>query len=725
MSRTVLLVVIAGLISALLFLPRPDGVRLAATQVGSLLLEPASPGLYEAAKDGSESAEVESVGRLWDVLRESSAAEAGADGNWTLRVRGYRMDLSRTSWKDSRLHARMLESVGRSLRAIGAAEGVEVQLEQRTRADFEGAVLFCCMLEDSLLLEVQLPDGSALHAKRPWRPAGPVSVLPSLLAIGVALLFRKPLLALGLGALLGAVLERAAHGKSWLESAVQGPLHLVQHHAWEEFQDPTRREILIFLVAILAMVGVVSAAGGLQGLARSLARVAGNARRSQCATFGLGLLVFFDHCANAMLVGTTMRPLTDRFRVSREKLAYLVDSTAAPVAGLSVFSTWIAFEVSAFSPQLPEAGMAASQGYEVFLQTLPYRFYSLFTLGLVALVVFTGRDFGPMLRAERRARAGQVTTPGFKDTVLDGTQAEPEAGPDAGLVVEGRASTAVVPLAVFVLTTMMAAWVRGTGLGPRSGEAAGLLNTVLVGSGTTALVVGASAGLTAALVLGSLRGLGLGVLASGVQGVRTALPALALLACAWLLGAVCYELGTAAYLSVILQDSLNPLLLPILLFAVAGAIALSTGSSWGTMTILLPLVVGLAYDLGQSTPIGGTGMVVVCIASILEGAIFGDHCSPISDTTVLSSMAAGSGHLEHVRTQAPYALLAMGTAILCGYFPAVIAGLSPWWSLLLGMVVMAAVFRFYSKRVDQDESGERGEKGAADGGPAGLDQLAA
>lgn len=717
MSRTVLLVVIAGLFSALLFLPRPDGVRLAATQVGSLLLEPASPGLYVAAEDESGSAEVEAAGRLWDVLRDSSAAEAGADGNWTLRVRGYRMDLSRTAWKDSRLHARMLESVGRSLRAIGAAEGVEVQLEQRTRADYEGAVLFCCMLDGELLLEVQLPDGSALHAKRPWRPAGPVSVLPSLLAIGVALIIRRPLLALALGALLGAVLERAAHGSSWLESAVQGPLHLVQHHAWAELQDPTRREILIFLVAILAMVGVVSAAGGLQGLARSLARVAGNARRSQCASFGLGLVVFFDHCANAMLVGTTMRPLTDRFRVSREKLAYLVDSTAAPVAGLSVFSTWIAFEVSAFSPQLPEAGMAASQGYGVFLQTLPYRFYSLFTLGLVALVVFSGRDFGPMLRAERRARAGQVTSPGFEDSALD-------EGGAAGQGGQGRASTAVVPLVVFVLTTMVAAWWRGTSMGPQGGGA-GLLNTILAGSGTTALVLGASAGLAAALVLGGLRGLGLGVLPAGLQGVRTALPALALLACAWLLGAVCYELGTAAYLSVILQDSLNPLLLPILLFAVAGAIALSTGSSWGTMTILLPLVVGLAYDLGQSTPIGGTGMVVVCIASILEGAIFGDHCSPISDTTVLSSMAAGSGHLEHVRTQAPYALLAMGTAILCGYFPAVIAGLSPWWSLLLGAVVMTAVFRFYSRPVDMDEATDKEAEGDAKGELAGLDQRAA
>jgi Na+/H+ antiporter NhaC len=180
--------------------------------------------------------------------------------------------------------------------------------------------------------------------------------------------------------------------------------------------------------------------------------------------------------------------------------------------------------------------------------------------------------------------------------------------------------------------------------------------------------------------------------------------ALGLLLLAWMIGAVCSDMGTAVYLSVLLQESLNPLLLPIFLFVLAGMVAFSTGSSWSTMTILLPLVVGISFEAGQSTPIGGEGMLIIAIGAVLEGAIFGDHCSPISDTTVMSSIASACDHVDHVRTQAPYAALTMVVALVCGYYPAVIVGLSPFLSLLLGAGVLTVFVLVYGKRSEQ--SGE-------------------
>jgi Na+/H+ antiporter NhaC len=216
-----------------------------------------------------------------------------------------------------------------------------------------------------------------------------------------------------------------------------------------ELLDHARTQIILFVVFMLAMVGVITRAGGIRGVMNRIASLARDARQTQIATWLMGLVIFFDDYANTILVGATMRPLADRFKVAREKLAYIVDSTAAPVAGVSILSTWIAFEVSTFSAQLPDAGLAPSEGYAIFIQTLPYRFYCWFTLIFVGLNVYMGRDFGPMLKAERRARAGQVLREGA--TPLVGKSAtELEASEH----VDSRASTALLPLALFIFTVL-------------------------------------------------------------------------------------------------------------------------------------------------------------------------------------------------------------------------------------------------------------------------------
>ena len=711
MSRPILLVVLSALLGVLLLLPRPDAVRLAATQAGSVLLEPARPGLAPdrtvgGAEEGADP-ETETPGDLqplWRSLVEGPTAARDADRTIVLGVRGYRVDMTRTAWKDQRLHSRFFESVERQLRAIAADEGFELRIVQKLSRDFDGVALVCTPAEGELVVEAQFPDGSIVHATREWHPTGALSLAPSLVAVFLAALLRRPLLALGAGVLTGVVLERVIRGVGWPGAAAGGSTRLVTHYLPGELFESTRQEILLFIVFMLAMVGIMTRAGGVRGLMDVLARLVRNARRTQIGTYFMGLAVFFDHHANAILVGTTMRPLTDRFRISREKLAYLVDSTAAPVAGISIFSTWIAFEVSSFSAQLPDAGLAASQGYEVFLWTLPFRFYSLLTLFFVGLVVFTGRDFGPMRRAEERARAGQVLRSGARPLAAQGP-----AGLEPATGVVARARTAILPLVTFVGTALAVILVGGGWL-----AGAAWTDALRDAGGSRALMVGAAAGLVVAAVVGAGAGLGARVFAAAGAGIRTAGPALALLVCAWTIGAICSDLGTAAYLSVVLQDALNPLVLPILLFAIAGAIAFATGSSWSTMAILLPLVVGIAHEAGESVAIGGIGLVVVSIASILEGAIFGDHCSPISDTTVMSSIASSADHVDHVKTQAPYAILVMSVALLCGYLPAVVVGLSPWISLGLGGGVLAVFLRVYGRRTGALRPEAPDEPGAAD-----------
>jgi len=510
------------------------------------------------------------------------------------------------------------------------------------------------------------------------------------------------------GVLAGAYLLRMGLAENFAFHFLLGLKDVAAIFFWKEFSDRDRMKIIGFVIAMLAMVGVITKNGGIRGLMNHVARLAKSARSTQVATYLMGLLVFFDDYANTILVGSTMRPLCDRFRVCREKLAYLVDSTAAPVAGLSIFSTWIAFEVSTFSAQLPLANLEPNDGYQVFIDTLPYRFYCILTLSLVALVVITGRDFGPMLKAERRARlTGQLVREGGKPMVSDVATA---MKPAEGITI--RAWRAVVPLLVFLGVTLgTILWTGWTGsralreeAGPDAGFGAVFSNVLGASDSYLALWYGSLSGLVVAVLASLLAGLRMQIADAAWRTLRSMGIALAILYLAWMIGAVCEDLGTASYLTVMLGDVLYPLALPMILFVLSGAISFSTGSSWSTMSILLPLVVGLSFTLGEKIELGGYSLMVLSIGAVLEGSIFGDHCSPISDTTVLSSVASASDHIDHVRTQGPYAFLAMVVALAVGYLPAAVFGLHPVLSFLGGVVVLYLALRILGERVDEAPS---------------------
>jgi len=415
------------------------------------------------------------------------------------------------------------------------------------------------------------------------------------------------------------------------------------------------------------MVNVTSRSGGNQGMVDAVARLARSRRSTRVATGLMGLAIFFDDYANSVVVGTTMRRLTDRWRISREKLAYLVDSTAAPIAGVALISTWIAYEVGLFAEVGSEIGLPET-GYQLFLAVLPYRFYCLGALAVVFVGAGSGRDFGPMLRAERRAaETGEVHGPDASP--MGGRSLDATRPPDDA---PRRWVNAVVPIAV-VLVSVMGGMLWS---GRHAVAEAGVAFDVLDGKTWRLAFGGADSAqvLLAASIVGSLVAIGLAmgqrILSfrdAGVAWLRT-FPAMSetvgVLILAWGIKSVCLELGTDRFILSVLGDGVPLTVLPLVVFLLAAVIAFATGTSFGTMGILLPVALPLAHAIaGGETPVE----LYLVGAAVLDGAIFGDHCSPISDTTVLSSAATGCDHLDHVRTQTPYAVTGMLLAAVAGY----------------------------------------------------------
>ncbi|MDC0288809.1 hypothetical protein OAL01_05100, partial [Rubripirellula sp.] len=467
---------------------------------------------------------------------------------------------------------------------------------------------------------------------------------------------------------------------------------------YESISSVSHIQALIFSLLLGAMVGTLESGGGMRVLIQRVSSKIKSRRGAQTLIATSGLAVFFDDYANTLLLGGTMRSTADRYRLSRQKLAYLVDSTAAPVAGLAVVSTWAAIEISYMADGLAVAGINDNQAaFEMFIRSIPYRFYPWLALVMVYCITISQRDFGPMLKAEQAAL--MVDPDG--DLEEDDKVAEP---------YPRLWWAAVVPVVLCVVSVMVVLVYTGIEAQAASEDAAIVGQAEnswlrqagqVIGNGDSyvALMVGGAVGLLAAvwmhIALGGCRFTE--CMKGAFGGARQMGPALLILWFAWALSAMTEKnaLDTGGYLSSILSDRLNVHLLPTVVFLIAGAMAFSTGTSWGTMAILTPLSIGLALQLDAEGGPDGAIALATC-GSVLAGAIFGDHCSPISDTTVLSSRASGCDHVAHVRTQMPYAMVVGVVCILGGTIPAAF-GVSPWISLVLGTVVLVAVVRGFGK----------------------------
>jgi Na+/H+ antiporter NhaC len=530
---------------------------------------------------------------------------------------------------------------------------------------------------------------------------GWLSIAPPLLAILLALIFRDVLISLFLGVFLGAwILQNWNPFRAFASS--------IESFIVPALANPDHASILVFSTLLGGMVGLISKSGGTRGIVERIRKWATSPERGQVATWLMGIVIFFDDYANTLIVGSTMRPLTDRLRISREKLAYIVDSTAAPVVTIVPISTWIGFEIGLLAAAFSSVGIT-TDAYAAFLASIPYRFYPILALMLVLVIAASGRDFGPMLRAERRARStGEVLGEGAVPLAnLAGSELAPPDG------VPYRAVNAVVPILTVIVITFAGLFITGSG-GIERAEFASTgewLRAVFSDADSYAALLWASlAGVTIALLLPiTQRLMPLRELMSGlVGGFKAMLLALVVLVLAWSIGGVTEQLHTADYVVGLTEGILSPHWIGVIVFVTAALIAFATGTSWGTMAILMPLVVPVAHGIAISAghAPGSTiynAALMGGISSVLAGSVWGDHCSPISDTTILSSMATGCDHIEHVRTQLPYAIGIGVLGLLIGEIPAGY-GMSPWISILAGAVVIVAGVLWLGRRADAVEA---------------------
>lgn len=573
---------------------------------------------------------------------------------------------------------------------------------------------------------VRIVDRARARAELTVIPAW-LSILPPLLAILLAVVFREVVLALVSGVWLGATFVAGF-------DPFAGVLRTADTYAVGALADADHASIVIFSLLLGGMIGVLARSGGALGMAELVTGVAKTRFTGALATWLMGLAIFFDDYSNSLLVGTTMRPITDRLKISREKLSFLVDATSAPVSSFALISSWVGVEVGYIADQYSALEIEGDP-YLVFLQTIPYRFYPLLMLFFGLMIIVLRRDFGPMLTAERRSiETGQLVRPGADvASDFDAKELLPPEG------TKPRWMLAVVPIVVVIATAMGGMYVTGSasleearseaiaaldaarevlGASSASAEAQtavdeaeralgllepGLRNTFGKANSLKALLWAALLGGLVAIFLAVLsKTLSLRqAMEAWVAGVRSIALAVMILVLAWSLGSVCDQLHTAQFVIGAIGDQLPATLLPAAVFVIAAGVSFATGTSWGTMGILFPLVVPLAHELAPAE----STIVLSSVASILSGAVWGDHCSPISDTTIMSSMASSCDHVDHVRTQLPYALAVGGVSLVVGDLATGLGLWGPWIGLLAGCVAIVLIVRFVGKPVVSAEDG--------------------
>ena len=518
-----------------------------------------------------------------------------------------------------------------------------------------------------------------------------MSILPPLVAIVMALLIKEVISSLFVGILTGTFLMAMYGGASPASALGGGLLRVVDTYVVGSLFDADHVTIIVFTLIIGGMVRIITANGGMQGVVNWLSRRARGPRSGQLMTFLMDLCVFFDDYSNTLVVGNTMRPIADKLKVSREKLAYIVDSTSAPVVAVAFVTTWIGAELSYIQDGISAIGLETS-AYSVFFHSLAYSFYPFLTLGFVLMLILSGRDFGPMLKAERKARLAESVA-----------AEQTENKPQSAHIID-----ALIPLLVLIFGTIVglmatgydaSVWQSGSGFFSKLSATIGAANSY------KALLWASLLSLLTAIMMTLLRGdLKFGkIMEEMVEGFKSMFNAVLILTMAWSIALVTKDMHTAEFVSQLLvQWSLSPVVVPVLTFLLAALIGFSTGTSWGTMAILYPLILPASWLLCQEQGLSVEATMPLfynVVASVLAGSVMGDHCSPISDTTIMSSLASSCNHLQHVSTQMPYALTVGGVALLVGVLPTAL-GLPSWAAFLMAFLVLGLIVRLVGKKVE-------------------------
>ena len=537
---------------------------------------------------------------------------------------------------------------------------------------------------------------------------GILTLLPPLVAIILAFITKETVLSLFIGVFVGEFML-CSNDLNIISTIVNAFLNLGSQ-VISCMADPWNAGIILQCLLIGGVIQLITKMGGAKALADAFAKRADTPRKAQLFTWILGLCVFFDDYANSLIVGPIMRPVMDKLKVSREKLAFVVDATAAPVAGIAIISTWIGLEISLIAAGFQSVGVTNVTGFGIFLQTIPYRFYNIFILIFIVISALTLYEFGPMKKAEQKARARKED----EEIIVPEAPGFDEVKPVEG--VKLSVWNAIIPIGTLIIGALIAFYWSGytTILGGEDQALITLMQTAPLsfdGIFQALSQSDASVALFQAALLASIVAIVMAVgeqiltiedaISEWIGGMKTIVITGVILLLAWSLGGVIGEVGTADYLVGILSSTIPAWIVPSLIFILGALISFATGTAYGTMSILMPLAIPLAWAVST----GDMSFTIVCTSGVLTGAIFGDHCSPISDTTILSSMGTSCNHIDHVQTQIYYAIFVAIVAIVFGYIP---AGFGiPWYVCgVMGVIVMFIGLRILGEKVDFDEAEE-------------------
>ena len=532
------------------------------------------------------------------------------------------------------------------------------------------------------------------------------TLIPPLVAISLAFITKNVIVSLVIGIMSGGFILNIS-GNNPFMALFYSFLDLIQR-AVNSLADPWNAGIILQVLAIGGVINLVGKMGGAKAIAEALSKRAKSAKSAQIITWVAGLLVFFDDYANSLIIGPMMRPVTDKMKISRERLAFIIDATAAPVAGIAIISTWIGLEVGLIGSAFDSIGVETN-AFGVFLNTIPFRFYNILILGFIVITALLLKDFGPMRKAEIECRRGGLNLSSNEDVNKELSKHD-ELEPLPG--VKLSVWNAIIPIGALILGALFAFYYSGyTAI--MGGEDSAVIQLMQNSPASFDAIKEAFSNADASVALfqsaffAGLVAIIMGVakkiftlseaLDIWVDGMKTLIITGVILICAWSLSSVIKELGTAKYLIQLLSGSLPPFILPSLIFVLGAIISFATGTSYGTMGILMPLAIPLAYSINPDM-----SYVIVATSAVLTGAIFGDHCSPISDTTILSSMGAGCNHIDHVRTQMPYAIFVAVITILFGYIPAGF-GLPVYVVLPIAFVAMFIGIQIFGKSVEVED----------------------
>lgn len=556
-----------------------------------------------------------------------------------------------------------------------------------------------------------------------WAPTGVWSVLPPFIAILLAFLTKNVVVSLLVGVFSATyllALQKASPGV-----AVFLSFDLGAQQMRDAVAKPWNAGVLLQCGAIGGLVGLITASGGVRAVAEALAKLARGPRSSQIISWILGFFIFFDDYANVQIRGPIMRPITDRCGTSREKFAFILDSTAAPIAGIALISTWIGTEVSYIASGLTDAGLTDISPYSLFVESIPFRFYNILTLVFVLVSAITLREFGSMRNAEILARRGflremdsrlirreeaEVYATGEEIVEpFEGEGFELSDAPKSRRSLWFDSTFAIVPLVFLVVSAFVFFYCSGRAK-IAAGETTEDVSLALgfsfdsfracIGHGDASIAIFQSALLAGIIAFGMIvffRKLSAAnAVRAWLNGVKSLAFTFVILILAWsLAGSIGKDgLGAAQFLVKSFSDSAPPFILPTFIFVLSAVVSFATGTSYGTMAIITPLAIPFANEAAP----GDHAYLVAATSAVLTGAIFGDHCSPISDTTILSANSARCGLLEHVSTQLGYALWIAGIAVVLGFLP-VGLGANLWLALGAGTVAIIALLFLLGRKV--------------------------